>query len=91
MLMEELHPYLGKTCHLRLQCPACRRSHWLQGRLGQGRHHGDIEVEGQTFGAENVEAVWSASAPPPGRRLAGGHSRHLLRQLSRLRNPAGSA
>lgn len=67
MSVDDLRPYFGKRCIVRLRCRACRSGHAITGRLEAGRHVGDVSLQGHTFSLEDIEAVSPSHGGPPRR------------------------
>ena len=87
MSVDELRPYFGVRCYVRLRCRACLIGHGIMGRLEEGRHVGDVAIEGHTFSLEDIEGVSLMSGGPP-RRI---RLRVLfVSHFARLRRTAGS-
>jgi hypothetical protein len=63
MTVDELTPYLGRRCNLRLRCRGCGGTHVLCGTPRAGKHVGDFVLNRYTFDVEDVEQVWRQSPP----------------------------
>jgi hypothetical protein len=63
MTYEEVRPFMGSACHVRMRCVACRDAHDLVGTLEPARLSGEVVVGGHTFSVENIEAI-SLQRPP---------------------------
>jgi hypothetical protein len=64
MTVDELTPYLGTPCNLRLRCRGCGGAHVLCGTPRAGKHVGDFVLRGYIFNVEDVEQVWRHDSPP---------------------------
>jgi len=87
MTIDDLAPYLGRRCSIRLRCRGCRAAHVLNGTPRPGRYLGDFMLKGYAFPVEDIEQIWQHETPP---------RRPLLRRLGlpsalRLRPGAISA
>jgi hypothetical protein len=65
MTYEEVRPYMGSRCHVRMRCIACSDAHDLVGTVEPARLSGEVVVRGHTFSVENIESISLQS--PPGR------------------------
>ncbi len=80
MTAEELHPYLGCACTVRLHCRSCGGTHVLEDVPALGRYAGEVLLSGNTFHIEDIEQVWRHIEPPrPKPRLGLWALRALLR------------
>jgi hypothetical protein len=82
MTPDELTPYLGRRCNLRLRCRGCGSRHVLQGTPRAGKHIGDFVLDGYIFDVDDVEQVWRQDSPPL--RGAGRFRSLLTGRASRL-------
>jgi len=69
MTIEELTPYFGTRCQMRLRCRGCGGRHTFTGTPRRSAYIGDFVLKGYTFSVEDVEQVWRPADPPRGRRL----------------------
>jgi hypothetical protein len=63
MTYDEVRPFMGARCHVRMRCVACRDAHDLVGTVEPARLSGEVVVSGHTFSVENIESI-SLQAPP---------------------------
>lgn len=68
MTIEELAPYFGTRCQLRLRCRGCGGRHTFSGTPRRSAYIGDFVLKGYTFSVEDVEQVWRPAGPPRGKR-----------------------
>jgi hypothetical protein len=68
MTADELQPYLGLACSIRLACRSCAGTHVLHGTLQRGRYVDELLLEGQAFCIEDIEQVWQHIKPPRRKR-----------------------
>jgi hypothetical protein len=61
--IDDLVPYLGLPCSIRLRCRGCGAAHVHSGRPRQGRHLGDFMLKGYTFSIEDIEQIWRHQPP----------------------------
>ncbi len=71
MTTDELAPYMGLPCHVRLRCRGCRGTHILQATPMWGRYAGQLLLHGYVFNSEDVERVWQQAKPPRRKRDVG--------------------
>lgn len=82
MQYEEVEPFLGSRCHLRLRCRACKSGHVLSGRIHRGRNVGEVVLKGYTFDVEDIDGIWTRTPPgKPGRRIPAPRPHLGLRSL----------
>ncbi len=82
MQYEEVEPFLGSRCHLRLRCRACKSGHVLAGRIHRGKNVGEVVLKGYTFDVEDIDGIWTRTPPGnPGRRLPPPRPRLSVRSL----------
>jgi hypothetical protein len=96
MTVEELNPYFGIRCHVRLRCRGCGGAHVLNGTPRRSRYVGDFTLKGHTFNVEDVEQAWPQADPPRRRggarlwlggtllRGAGGHAASMRKGVLSL-------
>jgi hypothetical protein len=63
MTYDEVEPFLGTRCQLRMRCRACRGGHVLSGHVRRGRHAGEVVLKGYTFDIEDIEVIWLPRPP----------------------------
>ena len=68
MTYEEVRPFLGEACHIRMRCVACRATHDLIGQVQPAKLGGEVVVRGYTFSVENIESIWRRRPPTRPRR-----------------------
>jgi hypothetical protein len=85
MTVDDLSPYLGRICSIRLRCRGCGGAHVLSGRPGTARHPGDFMLKGYTFPVEDIEQIWRDEPPPRHPLLRGLRLRLGTRGFSGLR------
>jgi hypothetical protein len=68
MSYNEVRPFLGEACHVRMRCIACRDSHVLSGVVQPGKLYGEVALGGHTFSVEDIEQIWRRTPSTPRRR-----------------------
>jgi hypothetical protein len=68
MTTDELTPYIGLPCTLRLRCRSCGGVHVLHATPARGRYAGQLLLCGHTFHIEDIEQVWRQAEPPRRKR-----------------------
>jgi hypothetical protein len=68
MTYEEVRPFLGESCRVRMRCIACRDTHELLGQVQPAKFSGEVSLSGHTFSVEDIEAIWLQRPPTPPRR-----------------------
>lgn len=64
MTVDELAPYLGIPCFIRLRCRGCGGAHVLTGTPRLGKHLNEFVLKGYTFSVEDIEQIWRHPSPP---------------------------
>ncbi len=72
MTIDDLYPYLGCPCAVRLRCHSCGGTHVLEATPSMGHYAGDCILNGYTFWVEQIEQVWRRTEPPQRKQHIGG-------------------